>query len=119
MSTFFIYVALGVAAVVGGFAVARRFKGGRYAIDSAILRLPVFSKLVKEFNLTRFFRSLQSLHASNVPLLESVNIARKFSRTFSNVSINICRVCTLMRLMTSSSCALAETRSSCCLLRNW
>ena len=35
---------------------------------------------------------------------------RKFSRIFSNVSVNICRVWTLMRLMTSSNCVLAWTK---------
>ena len=51
------------------------------------------------------------------PPKTSVNIARKLSRIFSNVCVNISCVCVLMRLMTSSNCALALTKSSCCLLR--
>ena len=49
----------------------------RYGIHYAILKLPIFGELAREFNLARFFRALESLFRSGISLVRSVDIAKK------------------------------------------
>jgi type IV pilus assembly protein PilC len=75
-------------AVVAGIAVAvflfRRFHAtpaGRFAVDRAKLRAPVFGPLVQKTVLSRFSRTLSTLLGSGVPILQSLEIV---SETVNN-----------------------------------
>ncbi len=70
--------ALGVAAAALAVSALAFFhtKHGRYTAHAAVLRLPLFGPLIREYHLARFFRALHSLFASGTTLLRSVGIAR-------------------------------------------
>jgi len=50
--------------------------GGRYLLDSAKLRAPVMGKIVRKNAVSRFSRTLGTLLAAGVPILEAITIAR-------------------------------------------
>ena len=62
-------VAIGIAS----FATAKT-KAGRLAIDTAMIKTPGVSSLVKKSNTAALLRSLSSLLASGVPLIRSLEI---------------------------------------------
>ncbi|MFC1595173.1 type II secretion system F family protein [Patescibacteria group bacterium] len=55
----------------------KRIKKTRFIIHYIILKLPVFGNLIREFNLSRFFRALESLVANGISLVRSVEVAKK------------------------------------------
>lgn len=65
--------ALAVAVV---FFVARLFKAGRLAIDTAALHIPVTGKLLKLAGTAVFSRSLGTLVESGVSLLEALDVVK-------------------------------------------
>ncbi|NBD25347.1 type II secretion system F family protein [Paenibacillus glycinis] len=68
---------LTVIAVVIAFFVARKTEKGAYAIDYAALRLPVFGKLRQKGMIAQMSRTLSSLYASSVPMLQSLAIVEE------------------------------------------
>ncbi len=56
-----------------------RTEAGRYRIDKLLLRLPLFGDLLHKSALARFSRTLSSLIASGVPLLQGLSIAGRVS----------------------------------------
>ena len=73
-----------VIAVVAGVIAFRRFHAtpaGRFAVDRAKLRAPVFGPLVQKTVLSRFSRTLSTLVGSGVPILQSLEIV---SETVNN-----------------------------------
>ncbi len=54
----------------------KRTRGGRYFIDNVKLHLPVFGSIVSKSTVSRFTRTLGTLIASGVPILEALNIVR-------------------------------------------
>ena len=52
-------------------------KSGRYAVDYVKLKLPVFGIIVSKSSLSRFARTLGTLIASGVPILEALNIVKE------------------------------------------
>ena len=50
---------------------------GRYALDATILRLPVIGILMRKIAVARFTRTLGTLIASGVPILEGLDITAK------------------------------------------
>jgi len=64
----------GISIVV--FALRKWYKTdkGALAIDSAILRLPLFGELLRKVAISRFCRTLATLLQSGVPILESLDI---------------------------------------------
>jgi type IV pilus assembly protein PilC len=73
-----------VIAVVAGVIAFRRFHAtpaGRFAVDRAKLRAPVFGPLVQKTVLSRFSRTLSTLLGSGVPILQSLEIV---SETVNN-----------------------------------
>jgi type IV pilus assembly protein PilC len=73
-----------VIAVVVGVIAFRRFHAtpaGRFAVDRAKLRAPVFGPLVRKTVLSRFSRTLSTLLGSGVPILQSLEIV---SETVNN-----------------------------------
>lgn len=54
----------------------RKFKHGRIGWDQYILKVPIFGQLVEKNTLARTARTLGTLIASGVPILEALNITR-------------------------------------------
>lgn len=65
-----------------------RIKQGRKFISALTLKLPVFGKVIKAANLARFTRTLASLIASGIPIVESIEIVgRSLGNPFYSSSI--------------------------------
>jgi len=65
--------------VIMFIALVCRFKAGRMGWHLYILKLPLFGKLAEKANLARTTRTLGTLVASGVPILESLTITRETS----------------------------------------
>jgi type IV pilus assembly protein PilC len=57
----------------------RKFKAGRAGWDLFILKVPIFGQIVEKNIVARTTRTLGTLVASGVPILEALNIARETS----------------------------------------
>jgi type IV pilus assembly protein PilC len=70
----------------------RKFKQGRMGWDLFMLRFPIIGKLIEKNIMARTTRTLGTLVASGVPILEGLNITREtsgnamFERLFAKVS---------------------------------
>jgi type IV pilus assembly protein PilC len=70
----------------------RKFKHGRIGWDQFIIKVPVFGNLIEKNILARTTRTLGTLVASGVPILEALNITRDtsgnaiFERMYTRVS---------------------------------
>ena len=64
--------------MVGGIALWRwsRTEDGRLAVDRFKLRLPVVGTAVQRVAVSRFARTLGTLSAANIPIVESMRIVR-------------------------------------------
>jgi type IV pilus assembly protein PilC len=69
-------VVLVIALIVVGFKAYKSTKGGRRLFDRWKLKLPIFGKLSKKIVIARFSRTLGTLIASGVPILEALQICR-------------------------------------------
>jgi type IV pilus assembly protein PilC len=59
--------------------LVRKFEVGRYGWDLFTLKVPIFGQLVEKNIMARTSRTLGTLVASGVPILEALNIARETS----------------------------------------
>ena len=59
------------------FKLLKRTRGGRYFMDNVKLHLPIFGAIVSKSTVSRFARTLGTLIASGVPILEALNIVRE------------------------------------------
>ncbi|MCL4207633.1 MAG: type II secretion system F family protein [Pirellulaceae bacterium] len=72
--------------------LCRKFKHGRMGWDMFILKLPIFGQLVEKNTMARTTRTLGTLVASGVPILEGLQITRDtsgnavFERLYSRVA---------------------------------
>jgi type IV pilus assembly protein PilC len=57
----------------------RKFKGGRYGWDLFLLKVPIFGQLVEKNIIARTMRTLGTLVASGVPILEALYITKETS----------------------------------------
>ena len=71
-------IAAALALAAGAFALWRwsRTKDGRLAVDRFKLRLPVVGTAVQRVAVSRFARTLGTLSAANIPIVESMRIVR-------------------------------------------
>ena len=77
---------LGIA-VGGGVFAFKRWRGttaGRYAADSAFLKLPVFGELVLKVSIGRFCRLFADMLSSGVPILNALDIV---ARSIGNAAL--------------------------------
>jgi type IV pilus assembly protein PilC len=74
---FLIFVA--VIGMVVGLKVWYGTSGGRMAIDTVILKLPILGVLMRKIAVARFTRTLGTLISSGVPILEGLDITAKTS----------------------------------------
>jgi type IV pilus assembly protein PilC len=78
----FHWVLLGAGVLVFAFKKYRDTKGGRKTTDSIALKLPIFGDLLKKTAVARFTRTLGTMIASGVPILDALEIV---ARTSGNV----------------------------------
>jgi len=70
----------------------RKFKQGRMGFDMFVIKLPIFGGLIEKNIMARTTRTLGTLIASGVPILEALNITREtagngmFERMFGKVT---------------------------------
>ncbi|MCK6533395.1 MAG: type II secretion system F family protein [Polyangiaceae bacterium] len=78
----FIVVSLGLAA--GGFVYFYKTPGGKRAVHSTMLKLPIMGPVLRKIAVARFTRTLGTLLQSGVPILDALDIC---ARTAGNVVI--------------------------------
>jgi len=69
-----------LAAIVGiilGFRAWYRTESGRLAVDSALLRAPIFGPLMRKIAVARFTRTLSALLGGGVPIIDALRITAK------------------------------------------
>ena len=69
-------IAIGVAALIVIYKVIGHTKGGAYALDVMRLKIPVTGTLVKRTAISQVTRTLGTLLASGVPILQALQIVR-------------------------------------------
>lgn len=74
-------IALLFAGGIGGFVVGMRNPGFRLAVDRRLLRLPVVGRLTRDLHGARMARTLSTMIAAGLPVLEGLTIT---ARTVSN-----------------------------------
>jgi type IV pilus assembly protein PilC len=83
-SIFGLLALVAFVAMLFGLKVWYGTKQGRYAVDATILRLPVLGMLMRKIAVARFTRTLGTLIASGVPILEGLDIT---ARTAGNAVV--------------------------------
>jgi type IV pilus assembly protein PilC len=78
-SIFGFLILVGMVAAVFAIKVWYGTPGGRMAIDTLILKLPVLGILMRKIAVARFTRTLGTLISSGVPILEGLDITAKTS----------------------------------------
>jgi type IV pilus assembly protein PilC len=78
-SIFGLLILVGIGAGIFGLKVWYGTPGGRYFLDSVILKLPVLGILMRKIAVARFTRTLGTLISSGVPILEGLDITAKTS----------------------------------------
>ncbi len=77
-----------ILAAIIGTAVGLRFyyrtPNGRKRVDTILLKLPIFGKILLKIGIARFSRTLSTLLSSGVPILQALDIT---ARTAGNVVI--------------------------------
>lgn len=71
------YWILGLIAAGIAFVITRRSEHGAYVLDYVSLRLPIFGKLRQKGIIAQMTRTLSSLYASSVPMLQSLAIVEQ------------------------------------------
>jgi type IV pilus assembly protein PilC len=73
----FVIPAIGLAA----YAFKQYYKtdGGRHTVDAAVLKMPVLGLLMRKISVARFCRTLSTLIASGVPILDGLEITARTS----------------------------------------
>jgi len=83
-SIFGFLIVVGVAGSVVGLKVWYGTEQGRFAIDTIVLKLPIIGLLMRKIAVARFTRTLGTLIASGVPILEGLDIT---ARTAGNAVV--------------------------------
>jgi type IV pilus assembly protein PilC len=69
-----ILLAIGIGLLAFGFKAYYGTPGGRYTIDKNLLRAPIFGPLLRKIAVARFTRTMATLIASGVPILDCLEI---------------------------------------------
>jgi type IV pilus assembly protein PilC len=70
----FVFIVVGVVGSIFAYKFAYRTKRGEVIIDGIFLKLPVFGDLLSKVAVARFCRTLGTMIASGVPILEALDI---------------------------------------------
>jgi type IV pilus assembly protein PilC len=72
-----------VAGVIAAFVISIKMTGktvkGRFYLDKLKLNAPLFGQMIRKVGIARFSRTLGTLVASGVPILQALNIVRETS----------------------------------------
>ncbi len=82
ISKYILLIFLALIALVVGFRYFRKTERGRWIVDRFILRIPMIGELMRKVSVSRVTRTLSTLVAGGVPMLESLRIT---STTAGNV----------------------------------
>lgn len=77
--TYWIHMAVVIAVVIIAFKFTKKQEKGRYYIDMVALKLPVFGPLIKKVAVAKFTRTLGTMIASGVPIMDGLGITAKTS----------------------------------------
>src|SRR5262245_45775088 len=69
-----ILLAIGIGVMAFGFRAYYVTPKGRYTVDKNLLRLPIFGPLLRKIAVARFTRTMATLIASGVPILDCLEI---------------------------------------------
>ena len=75
----YVWIIIGPFLIFFFFKLIRKTKPGRAITDIVVMKLPVFGNLVQKTSVARFTRTLGTLIAAGVPILEAVLITRDTS----------------------------------------
>jgi type IV pilus assembly protein PilC len=78
------FILVGIGAAVFAFRAYYHSPGGRRVIDAATLKMPVLGSLMRKIAVSRFCRTLSTLLASGVSILEALDIT---ARTAGNAIV--------------------------------
>jgi len=81
---YILFLAIGAVGLVFLFRYVKQTEKGGRVIDQALLKLPLFGKIIRKVALSRITRTLSTLLTGGVPMLESLKIT---SSTAGNVII--------------------------------
>jgi len=74
-----ILLAIGIALMIFGFKAYYATPKGRYLVDKNLLRSPIFGPLLRKIAVARFTRTMATLIASGVPILDCLEITASTS----------------------------------------
>jgi type IV pilus assembly protein PilC len=77
LSSNILYILIGLIGTLAAFIYWRRTPQGGLAVDKAMLRVPVLGNLVRKSSVARFTRTLATLLASGVSIIEALEITAK------------------------------------------
>lgn len=77
-----VFVVAAPFAIWGLFKLIRKSGPGRAATDTIFLKVPVFGNIIKKSVIARFTRTLGTLIAAGVPILEAINITKETSGNY-------------------------------------
>jgi type IV pilus assembly protein PilC len=78
-SIFGLLIVVGLVVSIIGLKIWYGTPGGRFALDTVVLKLPVLGMLMRKIAVARFTRTLGTLISSGVPILEGLDITAKTS----------------------------------------
>jgi type IV pilus assembly protein PilC len=78
-SIYGLLIVIGIVAVIVALRAWHATPQGRYALDATLLQIPLFGGLMRKIAVARFTRTLGTLIASGVPILEGLDITAKTS----------------------------------------
>lgn len=73
------WILLGLTGLIIGFIWLRRWEPGRRVLDRISLHVPIFGDLIRKAAVAKFTRTLGTLVASGVPILDALDIVAKTS----------------------------------------
>jgi len=77
LGRYFIFVAIGVVAIVYAVRAWHKTPSGARIIDAGLLRIPAIGMLLRKIAVARFCRTLSTLTSSGVPILDGLEITAK------------------------------------------
>jgi type IV pilus assembly protein PilC len=75
--TYFIFLGAGAAGIVVGLRLYYKTASGRKLIDTILLKLPIFGVLIRKVAVAKFTRTLGTLIASGVAILDGLDITAR------------------------------------------
>lgn len=80
VSSYFVFIVLGIAAAAVLFRFWLKTYGGRRAFDSFLLSLPLLGQLIRKIDLSRYCKTLATLHAAGLNVEQTFLISASVVR---------------------------------------